>query len=190
MLASSLRLSCAEDVWRTTNFHCTCIHNTVHSIAAIRVMVLVHMSRCDPLVPRRLSMPIQTHLLPPLVALVEAHSFIIYLSIHPDFTSLSSLYDLHTNVLSLRLRTARVVTSVVALRFPIGKRPLAAPKQHPPCNTSSLKHPLCAPLHPFLCLQPVYARHCRHRWRTMHQCKSACGKRASTNDQSTAVVVP
>lgn len=110
--------------------------------------------------------------------------------IHLDFTSLSSLYDLHTNVLSLRLRTTRVVTSVVALRFPIGKRPLAAPKQHPPCNTSSLKHPLCAPLHPFLCLQPVYARHCRHRWRTMHRCKSACGKRASTNDQSTAVVVP
>lgn len=110
---------------------------------------------------------------------------------YSSFTSLSSLYDdLHTNVLSLRLRTARVVTSVVATRFPIGKRPLAAPKQHPPCNTSSLKHPLCAPLHPFLCLQPVYARHCRHRWRTMHQCKSACGKRASTNDQSTAVVVP
>lgn len=71
MLASSLRLSCVEEVWRTTNFQCTCIHNTAHSIAAIRVMVLVHMSRCDPLVPRRLSMPIQTHLLPPLVALVE-----------------------------------------------------------------------------------------------------------------------
>lgn len=166
---------------------------TVHSIAAIRVMVLVHMSRCDPLVPRRLSMPIQTHLLatPPSsrCARGSSHSFIIYSVIHPDSTSLPSLYDLHTNVLSLRLRTARVVTSVVATRFPIGKRPLAAPKQHPPCNTSSLKHPLCVPLHPFLCLQPVYARHCRHRWRTMHRCKSACGKRASTNDQSTAVVV-
>lgn len=163
---------------------------TAHSIAAIRVMVLVHMSRCDPLVPRRLSMPIQTHLLPPLVALVEVLTLLLFIELFILTSPHYPLYDLHTNVLSIRLRTARVVTSVVATGFPIGKRPLAAPKQHPPCNTSSLKHPLCVPLHPFLCLQPVYARHCRHRWRTMHRCKSACGKRASTNDQSIAVVVP